>query len=210
MNRKGNIPVFLLMAFLVAVMAVLPLNAQQFNGGFFGGVTASQVDGDSYGGFNKLGFTAGAFVNREVAFDISWQLEIKYVSRGAYENFGPDDPRIYKTVYRYVEVPLSVHYLFNEKIQAELGISPEVLIHYASFDEYGKIPPGVDAEENRRFGLSAFVGVYYWFVPSTGVGLRYTRSAVAFREPQEWNNPQYRGYFHSVLCLTMAYKIRSR
>jgi hypothetical protein len=210
MSKKLMIYPVLFLASLFIFMPGMTVIAQQFNGGIFGGVTASQVDGDSYGGFNKLGFTAGAFVNRELAYDISWQMEIKYVSRGAYENFGPDDPRIYKTVYRYVALPLSAHYLFNEKIQAELGISPEVLIHYASFDEYGKIPPGVDAEENRRIGLSAFAGVYYWFIPSTGVGLRYTRSAIAFREPQEWNNPQYRGYFHSVLSLTMAYRIRSR
>ncbi len=42
------------------------VRAQEFNAGIFGGVTASQVDGDSYGGYNKLGFTAGVFVNREI------------------------------------------------------------------------------------------------------------------------------------------------
>lgn len=195
----------MLMLVLLTFLAAGRVNGQQFNAGFFGGVTASQVDGDYYGGFNKLGMTAGFFVNRELDLDIFWQLEIKYVSRGAFENFGSSDPRIDKTVFRYIEIPLSVHYLFDEKYQVELGISPEVLIHYASFDEYGQTDPSL-YPENRRFGLSAFIGVYYWFIPNTGVGLRYTYSAISFREPQEWNNPQNRGYFHNVLALTMAFK----
>jgi hypothetical protein len=189
---------------IVVALNSQSLNAQEFNAGIFGGVTASQVDGDTYGGFNKIGLTAGAFVNRELDYNIYWQLEIKYVSRGAYENYGPDDPRIYKTSYHYLELPLSVHYLFDGKIQAEIGISPEVLISYASFDEYGKIEN--DPAENRPFGLSAFAGIYYWFIPSTGVGLRYTYSAIPFRDPQEWHNAMNRGYFHNVLCLTLAFK----
>jgi hypothetical protein len=175
----------------------------------FGGVVASQVDGDAYGGFNKLGMTAGLYVNRELDLDIYWQLGIKYVSRGAYENFGPNDPRIDKTVFRYIEIPLSVHYLHRETFQVELGFSPEVLLSYASFDEYGKTDPAL-YPDNRRFGVSAFAGIYYWFIPSTGVGLRYTYSAISFRDPKEWNNAQFRGYFHNVLCLTMAYKFKHR
>jgi len=190
---------------IVMVLTSLPLNAQEFNAGVFGGVTASQVDGDTYGGFNKLGLTGGVFVNRELDYNIYWQLEIKYVERGAYENFGPEDPRIDKTVYRYIEFPLSVHYLFDEKVQIEIGISPEVLIHYAAFDEYDKLDPSL-YPDNHRFGLSAFAGIYYWFIPSTGVGLRYTYSAIPFRDPQEWHNAMNRGYFHNVLALTLAYK----
>lgn len=204
----GNSRKFLAGIFCITVvvtLAILPVHAQEFNAGVFGGVTMSQVDGDSYGGFNKLGLTAGVFVNRELDYNIHWQLEIKYVSRGAYENFGPDDPRIDKSVYRYIELPLSVHYLYNEKIQIEIGISPEILLSFTNFDEYGQTDPSL-YPENRRFGLSAFAGIYYWFVPRTGVGLRYTYSAIPFRDPQEWNHPRYRGYFHNVLCLTMAYK----
>jgi hypothetical protein len=62
---------------------------QQLNTGLFGGVTASQVDGDSYSGFNKLGLTAGFFINSHIAYQIYWQAEIKYGTRGVYK--GPSD-----------------------------------------------------------------------------------------------------------------------
>lgn len=209
MSRMRIYTISLLVMVLLMVFSLENIKGQDFNAGFFGGVTASQVDGDYYGGFNKLGLTAGFFVNRELDLNIFWQMEIKFVSRGAYENFGPADTRIDKTVFRYIEIPLSVHYLHNDKFQVELGISPEVLISYNSFDEYGQTDPSL-YPENRRFGLSAFVGLQYWFVPSTAVGLRYTYSAISFREREEWNNPQNRGYFHNVLALTMAYKINHR
>jgi len=197
---------------ILVLLAVFPgeeARGQGFNAGFFGGVTASQVDGDSYGGYNKLGLTGGFFVNRELDLDIFWQLGIKYVSRGAYENFGTTNPMIDKTVFRYIEIPLSVHYLYDETFQVELGISPEVLISYKSFDEYGQTDPSL-YPENRRFGFSAFTGIHYWYVPNASVGLRFTYSAISFREREEWNTAQYRGHFHNVLALTMAYKINHR
>lgn len=179
------------------------LRAQQFNAGAFAGVTASQVDGDTYGGFNKLGMTAGLFVNRYIDYNIYWQLELKYVMRGVYDR--PNDNFLYKSSYHYLEFPLSVHYLFDEKIQVELGISPEVLLFARFWDQDGLMDPS-SYPDNRRLGLSVFGGLYYWFTSYTGVGIRYTYSAIPFRKPEEWNNPQYRGYFHNVLCLTLAFR----
>jgi hypothetical protein len=206
MNKKVNCQAGLFYLLVLLAISFAPLSAQEFNAGFYGGVTASQVDGDSYKGFKKLGFTAGVFVNREIDYDIYWQLGLKYVTRGAYENFGPDNPSIYKTHYRYLELPLSVHYVYDGKVQFEIGISPEVLLSYASFDEYGQIPPESDPAVNRPFGLSVFAGIQYWYIPSMGVGLRYTYSAMPFRDPKEWNNAQNRGYFHNGISLTLAYR----
>jgi hypothetical protein len=180
---------------------------QQFNAGVFGGVTASQVDGDTYGGFNKLGMTAGAFVNRYIDFDIYWQLEIKYVMRGVYEAPELNSNFLYKSSYHYLEIPMSAHYLFDEKIQAELGVSPEVLLFEKFWDQDGLMDPS-SYPDNRRVGLSVFAGVHYWFAGRYGIGLRYTYSAIPFRKPEEWNNPQYRGYFHNVLSLTGAYQFK--
>jgi hypothetical protein len=194
---------------LLAGLLLLECSAhgQEFNAGIFGGVTASQVDGDTYGGFNKLGITAGAFVNRYIDWDIYWQLELKYVMRGVYEGPGANDNFLYKSSYHYLEFPISVHYLINEKFQIELGTSPEVLLFVRYWDQDGLIDAS-SYPENRRIGLSVFGGIHYWFTAATSVGIRYTYSAIPFREPQEWNNAQYRGYFHNVLCLTVAYKFK--
>lgn len=188
------------------ILAFSPsLSGQKINLGFFGGVTAAQIDGDAYAGFNKLGLTAGAFVNKHIGYDIYWQIEAKYVTRGVYKGLAENDQTLYRAGYHYVEIPLSVHYLHDEKIQIEAGISPEVLVRTIFSDQEGIIDPAT-YPDNRRFGLSVFGGLYYWVNATTGLGIRYTYSAIPFRDPQEWNHPRYRGYYHNVICLTFAYK----
>ena len=183
--------------------------AQSLNYGIYGGITASQVDGDPYRGFNKLGGCAGLFLNQHIEYNISWQVELKYVSRGVYKGPTDNDQTLYKSTYHYVEIPLSVHYLAQEKFLIELGTSPEVLVGDAYWDENGILNPA-GYPDIRRFGLSVFAGVGYWFSDRMMANLRYTNSAIPFRDPQEWNNPQYRGYFHNVMSLSLAYRIRPR
>lgn len=207
MNNIYQVKKAILVILITAVLPHSGLFAQHFTAGVFGGLTVSQVDGDFYRGYNKLGFTGGVFVNREIDKDFYWQLELKYVTRGALEN----DPNVSyeKTVYQYIEIPLSVFYLLDEKYQFELGISPEVLLSYAHYDANGKTNPS-NYPDNRRFGMSVFAGILYWFVPNTGVGFRFTYSALPFREPQEWNNARYPGLFHNVMAFTLAHKFQPR
>ncbi|MEN8226941.1 MAG: outer membrane beta-barrel protein [Bacteroidota bacterium] len=195
--------------FIATLLLVLSIDSygQQMSYGFFGGITASQVDGDAYTGFNKLGVTAGAFINRYIEYDIYWQAEVKYVTRGVYKGPGDNDPTLYRGGYHYVELPLSVHYLHDDKIQLEMGTSPEVLVKTYFSDQDGIIDPA-SYPENRRFGLSVFGGLCYWISGTTGLGIRYTYSAIPFRDPAEWNHPGYRGYFHNVICMTAAYRIK--
>ncbi len=195
---------------LFALLVVLPwANGQQFNTGFFGGLTASQVDGDSYTGFNKLGLTGGFFVNRHIDYHIYWQAEIKYGTRGVYKGPADNDPTLYRSGYHYVELPVSVHYLYQEKFLVEMGISPEVLVATYFWDESGLMDPS-SYPENRKIGLSVFAGVGYWFNDRVMAGLRYTNSAIPFRDPEEWNHALYRGYFHNVICLSMSYRFKHK
>ena len=185
------------------------LYGQKFNAGLFGGMNASQVDRDGYGGYNKLGITAGAFVNRQISTNFYWQLEIKYGGRGAYylgENVAED---FHKTIFHYIELPLSVNFLHEEKVQGEIGLSPDVLISFAAFDDQrNEVPLEEKLGGNRRFGLNAFAGINYWFHPTIGVGLRFSYSVIPY-SLREGASVRYldSGYFHNVLSLTVAYRI---
>jgi len=194
---------------LVVCLWTFAAKGQELNFGIYAGVTASQVDGDAFRGFNKLGGTAGLFFNKHIEYNIYWQAEFKYVSRGVYKGPSDNDQTLYRSTYHYVEIPLSVHYRVQEKFILELGTSPEVLVGVAYEDENGILNPE-GYPEIRRLGLSVFAGVGYWFSERMMLGLRYTNSAIPFRDPQEWNHPQYRGYFHNVMSLSLAYRIRPR
>ena len=207
MNRKLRNLHGLILAFMTLFILTAPLSGQQFNAGFFGGINVSQVNGDSYTGFNKLGLNAGFFVNRLIENHIYWQVEIKYGARGVYQGPSDADPSLHKSAYHIVELPLSVNYLFDEKIMVELGTSPEVLITTRYWDENGLLNSS-SYPENRRFGLSVFAGIGYWFNDRMMAGLRYTNSAIPFRDPEEWNNPQYRGSFHNVISVSLVFRIK--
>ena len=179
---------------------------QKFNVGLFGGINVSQISGDPYTGFNKLGFNAGFYVNRLIDKSFYWQVEIKYGTRGVYEGPTDSNQTLYKISYHIIELPLSVNYLFDNKIMVEVGTSPEVLVTTLIWNESGLIDRKPDPEP-RRFGLSVFGGIGYRFNNRIMAGLRYTNSALPIYDPEEWNTSQYRGDFHQVISLTLGIKI---
>lgn len=198
-----------MVAVIVLTFLVTPVFAQEFNAGLFGGINGSQVDRDGYGGYTKLGLTGGAFVNREFNTNFFWQLEIKYGGRGAYYFSVNNVYDFNKTRFQYIELPLSIHYLHEGQFQGEIGLSPDVLISFAAYDyQRDKLPQTEPLGGNRRFGLNAFAGFNYWFLPTTAVGLRFSYSVIPYSLRGE-ASVRYldRGYFHNVLSLTMAYKI---
>ena len=211
MNNPGRIRTGWMCILLGGLLATGPLSAQEFNAGIFGGINASQVDRDGYGGYNNLSLTGGVFVNREFSDGFFWQFEIKYGGRGAYylgENVVED---FHKTSFHYIEFPLSVNYLHQDKVEAEIGVSPDILISYKAYlaDRYEADIDGIG--DNRRAGINAFAGIYYWFHPSLGAGIRFTYSIIPFAT-REGASVRYldSGYFHNVLSLTCTYRILHR
>ena len=182
--------------------------AQKFNLGIFGGMNASQIDRDGYGGYTKLGLAGGAFVNREFAQDFFWQLELKYSTRGSYYFNKKVVEDFQKTRFSYIELALSVHYLHEEKLQFELGLAPDVLVDFTAWDINSEVPQTEPLGGNRRFGLNALAGFHYWMREDLAVGLRFTYSVIPYAL-REGAAIRYldSGYFHNVLCLSLAYRI---
>jgi len=64
--------------------------SQTFKSGLLFGVSAAQVEGDGYGGYNKAGVILGGFTNTEFSKKISLQFEIAYIGKGARKVPKPD------------------------------------------------------------------------------------------------------------------------
>ena len=196
------------MLVLLTIFPLAKLSAQEFNAGVFGGMNASQVDRDGYGGYHNLSFTGGVYVNREFHTDFYWQLELKYEGRGAYYSNSETVEDFNKTSFQYISLPLSVHYLIQEKAQLELGFSPNVLLGFQAYDnQRNQVPLSEPLGGNRRFGLDGFAGFHYWLHSTISVGLRFTYSVIPY-SLREGAAVRYldSGYFHNVLSLTVSYK----
>jgi hypothetical protein len=183
--------------------------AQDFKGGITGGITSSQVDGDRYSGFHKLGFHIGGFVNRPLKGKSSVQFGIQYNQKGSYKNFKDDPTRdFYKIRLHYVEMPVKYQYQYNPKFGFYGGLSFSYLISSLEADGYGALRPE-DSPEFNKTDLNALVGLRYQlrkevhFIASFAYSLysirtQYTNSPF-LREGRQYNRLLLLGVEYSIL-----------
>ncbi|MBX2907442.1 MAG: PorT family protein [Taibaiella sp.] len=134
-----------------------------FEGRLVGGMNISQVDGDTYAGYHKVGINAGAmvFVNLPGKWAIS--LEMLYAAKGARgahvsESYyvGTYFDKYYLNL-NYAEIPIAIHYKQFPFLDFEAGISYGRLI---SSKEWGvaDVPVVIDPVYNY-FNSSEIAGL---------------------------------------------------
>jgi hypothetical protein len=180
--------------------------AQHFEGGVLGGLTASQIDGDSYRGYNKVGIQAGAWVQRLFTYTVAGQLELRYVQKGSLHTNKPDDPTYYKAVLHYIDLPLMAQYIYNERVVFELGIGPEFLLSAKEFDAHSELP---EREPYfHGFTLSAIAGVGYTFWDVLTFSARFNYSIIPIRDhPSGQSYLLNQGQYSHVLSFAVYYRI---
>ncbi len=168
-----------LIIFLIIIPAVLP--AQRFNGGVLLGLSASQVDGDTYAGFDKVGLQGGAFVNTK--FSDAWgaQMEIKYNAKGARKKTTEADPEIYSLTLHYIDIPLMVNYTIQEKYIIDAGLVPGYLFtKKMKTTDYDVTDDEISAFKD--LDLSWLIGFNYKISDNFIANLRYSYSLFSIRD----------------------------
>ena len=74
------------------------------------GFNATQVEGDSFKGYNKPGIIAGFYVQTDVAPAVFTGMEIKFSQKGSRKRIKPKDPNpeVYIMRLNYIDVPLCI------------------------------------------------------------------------------------------------------
>ena len=90
--------VALLVIFLV--MMTSQLHSQEFYAGPLAGGAFTQVDGDRYAGYHRVGPVLGGFVGREIWPHWNAQMEIQYIQKGSrkYADVEAGDDRDYSSL----------------------------------------------------------------------------------------------------------------
>ena len=181
-------------------------NAQSFGGGIIAGASTSQVAGDLLGGFNKIGFLAGAYTSLNVKESISFQFEITYIEKGSrnpkiHEDNTPDEITL-----SYIEVPLSINLQQKENLGVEVGILPAFLIN-AEMNDYLYLSEIDSAFAKYDFGI--FAGINYHITDNIILNTRISNSIIPIR-PHTFNltDGLNKGQYNTVLSFTIHYKIR--
>lgn len=94
---------------------------QVFEGGISAGFNFSQVDGDNFAGFNKLGINAGPIVH--VNFTPNWNvsLEVLFSQKGSRTKPDPNNFNTYYLAMNYIEVPVMANYNDKNRLIFQAG-----------------------------------------------------------------------------------------
>lgn len=168
------------------------------------GLSASQYDGDTYGGYHKAGITGGAFVRKK--FNPKWdgQFEIIYTQKGAIKNPDPEqgDYSQYELYIDYIEVPVVAKWHYKA-ILLEAGLGFGRLI------KTKEIVNGTDFTGIRNFyktEMSYFIGAGYALSKHLELNARLTYSLLPVRPHLSgltfWFN---RGEYNNGICFTLKY-----
>jgi len=194
--------------FAFFIILTYPAFSQQFEGGFLGGFSAAQIDGDEFSGYNKLGITAGAYITKELSSSFKLKTEIRYIQKGAYQKPTEFNAFLFKTSLQYAELPVMLQFFYSEKIYLELGLIPEVLLSSKEEDQNGLIP--IDQKlEFHRYSLEAGVGAGYFLTNNLAAGFRYSYSLLTARDHASGQMYMLnRGQYNNVLSFTIYYHFR--
>ncbi|MEX2596685.1 MAG: porin family protein [Salibacteraceae bacterium] len=131
----------------------------QFSGLVRAGLVASQMYNDDFGGYNKLGGTAGFGISTPISRSGKLQMEMNYAMRGSRKPAKPDDGDFTSILLEahYIDIPI----LYKSsiwKFDYEVGLNNGVLI--GTRVEYDG---GISAPDNRktfnRYELALNLGV---------------------------------------------------
>ena len=179
--------------------------SQEFRSGIIAGLCVSQVDGDNMSGYNRFGPQGGLFANYVFADKNAFQLELLYCMRGSATPSEKEPVVMGEIRSQYIDIALYYKYLFNDKINAKIGIVPSHLIDY-SYTCNGVKQDNV--AEFRKLGLTFSIGGEYFFDDNWFAIGDFNYSLISIREGKAefsdmgsyyyrfiFDNGQYYNYF---------------
>lgn len=157
--------------------------SQVFKAGIIIGISGSQVEGDGYSGYNKLGFIAGGFTNTHLSEKFTTQLEIYYINKGSQKNPRPDagDFDSFKLNINYIDIPLALRYHYKSFI-FEGGFYGSAFLGYSMSDEYGERNTG--DYPFKSYDAGGFLGFNYIIKDRLIFNLRSKNSLLPVRDFQ--------------------------
>lgn len=126
-----------------------------FYGGLLLGTNFTQVDGDNYAGFRKVGLNAGGIVYAKLGGKIAASMELLFSQKGSRANkIQPTNSknytiREYNIGLNYAEVPILINYFDKRKSHFGLGFSYSQLI--SSNEEVTTDPTFPIADLNKTY-----------------------------------------------------------
>lgn len=181
-----------------------------FYGGLIAGTNFTQVDGDNFAGYHKVGFNVGGVVYTKMDEHMALSMEVLYTQKGARsKDYFTVSPGLYITDYgitlNYAEVPLMISYFDKHRSHFGGGISYSRL---GTSKEHITTVPAQNINLNdypfkkSDYNLLLSGSLHCW--KGLFLNLRFQYSLVSIRNntPQNYSRGQQ---FNNVWALRLVY-----
>ena len=172
--------------------------SQRFSAALVLGINASQIDGDGYAGYHKVGLTGGAKLMYPIGEKADLGLEFLFSQRGSKSSLSDNGIKDFWITLNYAEIPLIISYhdwlIEGEdyyKVSVDGGLSYGRLISSSSSED--EAVSGLD--EIKNGDLSYVLGLRFRFNKHWATSLRYTRSLFKMNNNEKFENYGLLGYF---------------
>lgn len=170
------------------VFVCLTSTAQVFKVGLIAGLSGSQIEGDGYAGYKKLGFITGGFVNTDLSETWSTQMEMYFINKGSFKAAQPDkgDYKKFSLNLNYIEVPIALQYKYQQ-FKFEIGPYLAKFLNAKFEDEFGERKNPFGNYPIRSFDFGGFVGINFALTENLIFNLRSKNSLIPFRDFQSFD-----------------------
>ena len=195
------------------------LKSQTFKPGIFGGIVTSQVGGDGYAGFNKLGVTFGGFVRYSLNEQWSMQFEIAYVQKGSRNSFSittndaSQSSEFFLLRLNYIEIPLLFKFDHNNIIYEGglyYGQLASAYMEFRNDNGSGKVYRSLDEmnaifdKDLKNYDFGIIIGVGYKITDNILGSVRFSNSLIAIKEFESGKVDTYPTSFRIGLTNTVV------
>jgi hypothetical protein len=203
---------FVLVALLVT-SSLLAFSQRDFKGGILAGPVASQMSGDGLGGWDKVGFSAGAWVSMPLSDKMALNIAMKYITKGSRTKRDTLNFNTFAYHLNYIDVPVLLSYrVLGRKTSLDINVGPYVGI----LMKQKIVSNGYDYEINPAFkgvdvgasgGITWWLGERFFFDASLATSIIPVRPA-----PVVVNKANYYEYgnYNQSMHFTLGWSIGSK
>ena len=129
-----------------------------FTAGIVAGFNGCQIHGDSYSGYDQLGFVVGGFVHNHPGEKWQGQFGIQYSRKGSRHTVPRSlgGYRDFEIRLNYIDVPLLVRYN-TSKVFFDFGVTGGVMFKARTWDANGETVP----QEFKKWEFAMIAGIGY-------------------------------------------------
>lgn len=192
--------------FLFAMIWVSFSNAQEFGASIIAGTTFSQVDGDRFGGYNKVGLTGGIEVNRVINEHWKGAFQLLYVDKGSRRKITEEDllREIFILKFSYLEMPLLASYTSGD-VSFFFGPSIGVLLNAKRDTGLGFI----EIDDINNTEIATRLGASYRFNESWSFNLQHSSSLLRIGNPYQGGIYLFtrNGLYNRLFTVSLSYAL---